>query len=56
MIDEQPPAMAEYDAVCHTADCPNEGVAIHTTAPAEGPIVICGPCSQAITDLTPASV
>ena len=45
---------AEYDVTCATDGCVNTGIVIRVIATATDPMIICGPCGQQITDITPA--
>ena len=45
---------ASYAVTCTTSGCENEGISILVTADAADPSVQCGPCGQAITNITPA--
>ncbi len=40
-----------YTVTCHTEGCENNGIGIELRDPE--PTVICGPCSQEITDKQP---
>jgi len=53
MMNSDLPEMADYVATCLTGGCFNEGEAIDVQATAEDPFVVCGPCGQRITDVTP---
>lgn len=45
---------SNYLVMCHTKGCDNAGFSIEIQAAAENPNVICGVCSQAITNLSPS--
>lgn len=47
--------LATFIATCHTEGCENAGIGIAVSADAANPIVVCGPCSQTITDITPVT-
>jgi hypothetical protein len=47
------PEMANYNVKCVTDNCENKNLKIEIFAPAENPFIICGGCSQEITDITP---
>lgn len=49
--DEDETPTASYVVTCETSGCGNEGVAIPITAPADNPYVVCGVCSQPITNI-----
>ena len=46
--------IASYIATCTTVGCENADIPIQVTADATDPTVICGPCGQPITNITPA--
>ncbi|WP_197074194.1 MULTISPECIES: hypothetical protein [unclassified Leucobacter] len=50
------PTAGLYVTVCRTAGCVNEGLPIVSPWDAADPhwIVVCAPCGQTITDLSPA--
>lgn len=43
-----------FTVTCHTVDCGNGQQAIEVLAPETDPLVICGVCSEPITDVTPS--
>lgn len=45
------PAVANYVVTCETDGCGNAGHAIPITAPADNPYVVCGVCSQPISNI-----
>lgn len=54
--EEEEPILVQVVATCHTEDCQNADVPIQVQV-VEGPdpYVVCGPCGQRITDLTPSA-
>lgn len=52
-MDEEELELIGLSVVCHTEGCENEDITIEVLADAQSPVVICGPCGQEITDVTP---
>lgn len=48
--------MLEFTVTCHTEKCDNAEISIVIESEDTEPIVICGVCSQAITDIVPNGV
>ena len=44
--------MNKFNVVCHTDGCENKDIVILVDADGDEPTVICGVCSQPITDVT----
>lgn len=42
----------KYIVICETSKCENEDITINIVSEDENPIVICGPCSQPITNIS----
>ena len=49
------PEFSSYNVVCHTSDCENLNQVICVLSLLNNPSVVCGPCGQLITDVTPVS-
>jgi hypothetical protein len=46
--------LTTFTVTCHTAGCGNGEQPIEVLAPGTDPLVICGVCSEPITDVTPS--
>lgn len=44
---------AQFNVACHVTGCENVDILLRVTASASAPLVICGPCGTAITDVVP---
>jgi len=44
---------AKYEVTCRTFGCGNENINILVDADVNTPSVVCGPCGQPITNITP---